>query len=484
MALGIGLSINKLKTSSTPAFSNTYSLAFDGIDDYVDTSATPTQLGLPATTVSEGSFSISFWYNYNTITNGPPIIQSTTNYSWNDGFGIRQEISLGSNKLRFWVGNQAASAITTGNLNSSQWYHILAVFKGGATHTLEIYVDGTLDNTASFTTSRNIHNPQTISMGFAPDGFAYYYNGKLDEVAIWDTDQSSNIATLSTAPTVDLTSLNPTAWYRMGDNGSFKSPQWLIPSDENKAKLSNYSFNFPGSGKVNVGTVNVGTTNITSLWLKRDVVSTQQTLLGGSSLSSPAYHMLIFTGNQFYMRYSSTVFIGWTLSNVTTPLNDTTNWINIVVVRTGNTVKLHLNGDNVGISPNASGGGAIGALGTQFTDIGAEANGTFPTNGIINNVAAWDVDTVLPSEIYNGGTILDLTTLSTAPVNWWKMGEDATFVYNPGGTGDFTIPDQVGSNPGTSTTVPIERRVGFAPSSENNAVTINMDFVDVVLEVP
>ena len=51
------------------------------------------------------------------------------------------------------------------------------------------------------------------------------------------------------------------------------------------------------------------------------------------------------------------------------------------------------------------------------------------------------------------------------------MGEDATLVYNVGGNGTFTVPDQVGSNDGTSTTV-IEDRVGFAPSSENNAVQL------------
>ena len=74
-------------------------------------------------------------------------------------------------------------------------------------------------------------------------------------------------------------------------------------------------------------------------------------------------------------------------------------------------------------------GGAIGALDTQFTDIGADTGGINPTNGTVNNIATWDVDTVLPSDIYNGGTPPDLTTLSTAPVNWWKMGQDATFVY-------------------------------------------------------
>jgi hypothetical protein len=177
------------------------------------------------------------------------------------------------------------------------------------------------------------------------------------------------------------------------------------------------------------------------------------------------------------------VVIGWQQALVKAIFNNTTDWINIVVVRNGDTVKLHLNGDDAGITPDFSSGGAIGALDTQFKAIGADTGGINPTNGTVNNIATWDVDTVLPSDIYNGGTPPDLTTLSTAPVNWWKMGQDATFVYNVGGNGTFTVPDQVGSNDGTAVTL-IEDRVGFAPSSENNAVTINMDFVDVVPDTP
>jgi hypothetical protein len=124
-------------------------------------------------------------------------------------------------------------------------------------------------------------------------------------------------------------------------------------------------------------------------------------------------------------------------------------------------------------------------LGTQFTDIGADINGTFPVNGIVNNIAAWNVDTVLPSDIYNGGTPPDLTTLPTAPVNWWKMGEDATLVYTVNPFGAWNIPDSVGSNDGTTnTTSSIFARIGEAPNSTNNALSINMDFVDVVLDTP
>jgi hypothetical protein len=165
---------------------NDFSMEFNGMDEYINTSATPAALGLPATTVSGDSFSISLWYNHSTLTNGPPIIQSTTNYAWNDGFAIKQEVALGQDRLRFWVGAQATH-VATGNLNASQWYHVVAVFTGGATHNLKIYVDKVLGANAdqSFTTSRNIHNPTPISMAWAPDGYGYFYDGMLDEVAIW-----------------------------------------------------------------------------------------------------------------------------------------------------------------------------------------------------------------------------------------------------------------------------------------------------------
>ena len=45
------------------------------------------------------------------------------------------------------------------------------------------------------------------------------FGGELDEISLFDSDKSANIATIynSGVPT-DLTSLSPVNWYRMGDN--------------------------------------------------------------------------------------------------------------------------------------------------------------------------------------------------------------------------------------------------------------------------
>ena len=58
------------------------------------------------------------------------------------------------------------------------------------------------------------------------------------------------------------------------------------------------------------------------------------------------------------------------------------------------------------------------------------------------------------------------------------MGEEATFSTN------WTIPDQAGSNDGTSNNMTIEDRIGDSPNSTNNSVSFNMTESDRQTDVP
>ena len=167
--------------------SNDYAMEFDGINTELNTTGTLSQLGFPATTVSGGDFSISFWYNAATHVNYAPVIWSTTNYNLNDGFGVSQQ--LGTTQLRFWVGRYAFNWVATSSLNTSQWYHIVAVFTGGSTYSLQTYVDGVAGSTATGTTSYNINssaNPVYIGSSGGAHVVSYPFNGDMDEVAIWN----------------------------------------------------------------------------------------------------------------------------------------------------------------------------------------------------------------------------------------------------------------------------------------------------------
>ena len=69
----------------------------------------------------------------------------------------------------------------------------------------------------------------------------------LDEVAVFNSIVDIADVWDGTGEATDLSSISGlTNWYRNGDNGTFKSPQWLIPENSNKTKFSNYSFEFDG----------------------------------------------------------------------------------------------------------------------------------------------------------------------------------------------------------------------------------------------
>ena len=100
--------------------------------------------------------------------------------------------------------------------------------------------------------------------------------------------------------------------------------------------------------------------------------------------------------------------------------------------------------------------------------------------GNISNTAIW---TSALSEanilsIYNNGRPADLTSLS--PVAWWRMGEEAFCPDYTATPNVWTIPDQIGSNDGTSAGNP--DLVGEAPQSFANGLSVSMDIDDRIGE--
>ena len=159
------------------------------------------------------------------------------------------------------------------------------------------------------------------------------------------------------------------------------------------------------------------------------------------------------------------------------------NWVNIVCTYNGvggtnadQGIKIYLNGvriDNANSSLNNY--VAMHNLNTPF-NIGNQSNGY--VQGDIDEVAVFnsELSQTEVTSIYNGGKPKDLSGLS--PISWWRMGEEATFSTN------WNIPDQVGSNDGTSSNMDINDRVGDAPGSSGNTVSFNMDINDRIGEAP
>ena len=340
---------------------------------------------------------------------------------------------------------------------------------------------------------------------------------KMSNWAYWLSDERANISTIfNNGIPGDLTALSPDVWWKLdadnvtigsqvdvtdssgnavtgsGPNGAFPA---LVGTDVNAAGgtfAADYSFEFDGVGDlIDIGTsLNLGTTSTISLWLKQDRVDVISVFLGENTYS---FDYLLYVGftHKLYFRIT-TLYVEFGSADVVAIMDNVTDWIHIMVVRTGDDVELFLNGNSMG---TVSGVGAIDD--TRFDTIGAKHNGTSPTFGKFNNVACWNSDkSANIGAIYNNGRPADLTSLS--PIAWWKLGNEAFWDGS-----NWTIPDQIGSNDGTSYGNPdlvgeapqsfanglsysmdIDSRLGESGFSDENALSYNMDSEARVEDVP
>ena len=131
-------------------------------------------------------FSISFWI-YNSGGNNLQWIVSkrTQNNSWQVAiYDKRFSIALLSNNSNYLANN------TSIIIPDNDWMHVVVVYDGSKTNNgLLVYINGEITNTTvenlGTYTGMAIEN-QFLRFGNSLIGGAYWFNGRLDELAIWD----------------------------------------------------------------------------------------------------------------------------------------------------------------------------------------------------------------------------------------------------------------------------------------------------------
>ena len=458
----------------TPPFINTYSLDFDGVDDYVDCGEVLELSNAPTVT-------LSLWMKSTSSANRILL-------DFKEGTSRITIQRYSNSTIYLYVNNVNAEYSISTALNN--WYNIVYVFDGsGATNTdrLKLYVNGIEIIASSFsgtipTSIGAFTSAMDSKIGSLYDN-SFGFRGNIDEVAIFDSViPIGDLWDGSNQPT-DLSDLFPVAWYRMGDNGAYKSPQWLIPNNENKDKVSNYSFEFDGvDDYVDCGNSAALKPNIitVSCWIKGSANSAFTRIISqdGPTGGADAYGFYVTTATNKIVFAIKTNTTG-TVTSATSGVVLDNNWHHLVGTYDGSEVILYVDGIAVG-SPSA--GTSVLSYGSGTLTIGCFSEPTslpsYLFNGNIDEVSIFD--SVIPiGDLWDGsGEPIDVSAVSGLTNNW-RMGEEATF-----SGGVWTVPDAVGSNDGTSNAMTIEDRVGEAPNSENNALSINMDFVDVVPDVP
>ena len=462
-----GVSSNFNLSVTAAPFASTKSMAFDGVDDYIDCGNISALNG-----VTEATW--MGWFK-RSVPSGVHYIFGT----WGTGsttkqFTVLQMASTITVYMANSVGTQKTMNQITYSFSVDTWYHLAFVYneaEASNADKMKVYVNGALQTNTKSGYALTTLNSSTASFEIGKLGgyTANKFNGKIDEVAVFTSALSpTNISAIyNSGVPADLSSYSPTAWYRMGENGSWKSTQWLLPTNSNKDKVSNYSFEFDGvDDYIGIPTIDLGTSQTISFWVYRNDSNNQGIAIGDVNSG--------WVGIRVYMNRDVLYFrVGTSIINFGSILGSTQDvWTHICITRNLGSTSVYLNGvfNNTQTITDSTGGVEVDSIG------GTTAYSAF-VDGKIDEVSFWDSELTSANvtTIYNSG---EPTTLPSGAVAHYKMGEDATFSTN------WTVPDSVGSADGTSANMTIDDRVGEAPNSTSNSVSYNMVEADRETDVP
>ena len=228
-------------TVDAPAFSNTKSINFAN-QDYLGANASLLANTLGRVNNGSGAseaWSISMWYKGSANTQGQTIFYFGDSTTTNGGHIVLHQINInGAKGLRFRYGHQYNRIqLQTTGITANTWQHILITYDGGTTGSqstqmsqyygrFNIFIDGALKSTT------NSHTAFGYNQGISADNLRvgryssgnYMRDCRVDELAIWDTDESGDISDIyNGGATFDLSTLatEPKHWWRMGDGDTY-----------------------------------------------------------------------------------------------------------------------------------------------------------------------------------------------------------------------------------------------------------------------
>jgi hypothetical protein len=316
----------------------------DGSDDYISMGTAP------ILSVGTSDFSLEAWVNVPSYAGYPYVIskgstEGACTTSGNQGYAL---IVYNTGKVWFKIntGSVQSCWTLTGNATITPgWHHIAATAQRSGNGS--IYVDGKLDTTssiASFTNTLTNSNPLVIGYSTAPTHLPF--NGTIDQVQFY------NYARSASQVAWDYNRGKPVGWWKMDEgegtsvydwsgNGNTGTMTSMDPPNDWVAGKYNKALDFDGSDDyVSAGTntaYNFGSDFTISSWFKttnageRPILSTRDG-----------------TGFLYYGIYGGKGFIYY---NTATPANITTNksindnvWHNFMLVRSGTTSKLYVDG--------------------------------------------------------------------------------------------------------------------------------------------
>ena len=226
-------------TVSTPPFSNTKSIQFDN-QDYASANASLLDSVLGRSGNGSGAsdaWTISFWIKATNSSSGRVLFYYGSNDIANNGTVVVRLKNDNKIILHYGSNNNFIRLQSQNSLTVNTWEQITVTYDGGTTGAssgsinnyysrFNIYVDGAIQSTNNSNANYGLSGAisgQNLRIAKLVSGNTLK-GEKIDELAIWDSDQSSNISDIyNSGVPFDFSSLTtePKHWWRMGDGDTY-----------------------------------------------------------------------------------------------------------------------------------------------------------------------------------------------------------------------------------------------------------------------
>ena len=223
------------------SFTNTYSIDFDGVDDYIDVDSS-------ASAIDEDLGSISLWIKLDSVSVSVTAFQAavdTNNF-------IRVWYKNGDSTLRFQTkrGGTATTTYYAGGVEADGNWHHLAMTWDFSSNELKGYLDGVARGGTGAIAGTWSGSLSLVHIGKLATSGTNYWEGNIDEVGIWDSVLTAAEITEIYNSGTPLSLLKDTVnysssadligWWRMGDSATYPT----IPDDStnsNNGTMTNMS---------------------------------------------------------------------------------------------------------------------------------------------------------------------------------------------------------------------------------------------------
>ena len=200
--------------NDTPAFANQYSVSFDGSDDYMIADLDGTASGgVLASSDADINLTISMWLKPLTAASG----NGEGIFGWQPALSSAYPM-ITATTIRIFLDGAFRHSWLPGEMDDFTWNNLI-ITRTASDNTWRGYVKGNASPVFSHDDGGSITNRANASAIYLANQYFGYGNILIDEVAVWNTNQDSNISTIyNSGVPGDLTSLSPVGWWRMGDN--------------------------------------------------------------------------------------------------------------------------------------------------------------------------------------------------------------------------------------------------------------------------